>query len=173
MASPTQEELRKFGTPIEPFERSRNKRKDTHLFSYHTIKHDFIEMIHDARDDGTPSYPPDLQTVSEFEFNEIREGRNDHKKKECCYLWIIDYEGIKILWEGTTNFHDTGEKRVTHTNITGGAKALHGGELFFCGNRIFVNNKSDRYGHCTDEQWAAVIGYFQKTYSAYVILDRR
>lgn len=76
------------------------------------------------------------------------------------YLWVIDKSGLKIIPESTPNPAVT-RKMVCHTNITGGMPALQGGELWFGeDNRVYVNNKSGRYGADTDVQEKAVIAYF-------------
>lgn len=77
------------------------------------------------------------------------------------YLWIIDKSGLKIIRESTPNPKAEKKGVVCHTNITGGQHALQGGELWFGqDNRVYVNNKSGRYGANTTVQEEAVIAYF-------------
>lgn len=62
------------------------------------------------------------------------------------YLWIIDEQGLKIMPESTPNPY-ADRKIVCHTNITGGAPALQGGELWFGDDgKVYLNYKSGRYG---------------------------
>ena len=62
------------------------------------------------------------------------------------YLWVIDKQGLKLILESTPNPH-AGRKIVCHTNITGGAAALQGGELWFGDDgKTYLNFKSGRYG---------------------------
>jgi len=77
------------------------------------------------------------------------------------YLWLIDGEGLKILLEITPN-PESKRGVVCHTNITGGQPALHGGELWFGDDsRVYLNNKSGRYGNPTKQQRQAVLDYFR------------
>ena len=46
------------------------------------------------------------------------------------YLWIIDQQGLRIIYEMTPN-PLAARGCVCHTNITGKRKALQGGELWF------------------------------------------
>ncbi len=81
---------------------------------------------------------------------------------DCKYLWIIDGDGLRVIKETTPN---TLAERgyVCHTNITGGAEALQGGELWFCtDDLIYLNYKSGRYGAETEDQKQAVLDYFQQ-----------
>lgn len=62
------------------------------------------------------------------------------------YLWIIDEQGLKVMPESTPNPYSD-RKIVCHTNITGGAPALQGGELWFGDDgKVYLNYKSGRYG---------------------------
>lgn len=77
------------------------------------------------------------------------------------YLWIIDYQGLKLLPEATPNPY-AARQMVCHTNITGGRAALQGGELWFGDDgKVYINNKSGRYGANTIVQQTAVLDYFR------------
>jgi len=176
MATPTQQELQAFGELIKPFERSTRGKtlekdlKDAHKIN--SIESGIGNKIHDAVNDGLPKHP----TVKKYVTDEIilqiskKELAN---KKEYCFLWVLDQDGIKVLWENVENLLDV-DKEVKHTNITAAGLAFHGGELFVTeDNRIFVNNASDRYGDSERQHWNAVIAYFRTTYNEYQIIDLR
>lgn len=84
-----------------------------------------------------------------------------NNKKESTYLWIISQNGdLLILLEQTPN-KNSPRKHVCHTNITGGAEAYQGGELWFISDqKIIINRKSGRYGG-NDSQEKYIIEYFE------------
>lgn len=62
------------------------------------------------------------------------------------YLWIIDESGLKLISEATSNPY-AARGVVCHTNITGGDPAYQGGELWFGDDgKVYINNRSGRYG---------------------------
>jgi len=176
MATPTQQEIQGFGELIEPFQRNTRGKtmgkdlKDAHKIN--SIESGIGDKIHDAVNDGLPNHP----TVKKFVTDEILaqiSRRELANKKEYCFLWVLDQDGIKILWENVENFLDV-DREVKHTNITAAGLAFHGGELFVTeDNKIFVNNASDRYGDSERQNWNAVIAYFKTTYIEYQIIDLR
>jgi len=77
------------------------------------------------------------------------------------YLWIINTYGAYIIQENTANI-DAQRKVVCHSNMTAGAKALQGGELWFLDvDSIVINYSSGRYGAETTIQEAAVIEFWE------------
>jgi hypothetical protein len=66
-----------------------------------------------------------------------------------CHLWVFDAVGVPFVPEqvgAAAEFHDRVAK---HTNITGGAPAHCGGEIWFAEpetDRIFVSGGSGRHG---------------------------
>ena len=135
------------GPLISPFERSQKKPELKVIGKGEGHKDAFLDKIHDGIDNHNPE-PFHEITVKELEDYNIMKGGSFPDK---CYLWVIDEISIKIIWEKTMNSL-RGEAiphkpYVCHTNITGGARAYLGGEIYFCqdGN-IYVNFKSDRYG---------------------------
>lgn len=177
MAAPTQQELQAFGGLINPFQRNtRGKTMEKDLKDAHkinSIESGIGDKIHDAANDGLPNHPSVKNYVTDELLAQISR-RELANKKEYCFLWVLDQEGIKILWENVENELDVLDKEVKHTNITAAGLAFHGGELFVTeDNKIFVNNASDRYGDSERQHWTAVISYFQKTYSDYQIIDLR
>jgi hypothetical protein len=89
------------------------------------------------------------------------------------YLWIIDHKGLRIILEATPN--PLADRRcVCHTNITGGASALQGGELWFdTSDQIHLNYKSGRYGDPTPDQQQAVLDYFRQVGFTVIRLSNR
>ena len=91
------------------------------------------------------------------------------------YLWIIDEQGLKLILESTPNeYADRGI--VCHTNITGGAKALQGGELWFGDDKkVYINYKSGRYGAGIGKQAAphkvAILEFFRSLNFDPIALD--
>lgn len=76
------------------------------------------------------------------------------------YLWVIDSEGLRIIYEMTPNSLAP-RGFVCHTNITGHRKALQGGELWFgTDGVVYVNNLSGRFKAITLDQQQAVLDYF-------------
>ena len=91
------------------------------------------------------------------------------------YLWIIDEQGLKIILESTSNPY-ADRKIVCHTNVTGGAPALQGGELWFGDNgKVYLNYKSGRYGAKIGLQGAshrqAVLDFFRSLRVDPIALD--
>ncbi len=91
------------------------------------------------------------------------------------YLWIIDEHGLKIILESTPNPY-ADRRIVCHTNITGGASALQGGELWFGDdNKIYLNYKSGRYGAKIGLQGAshrqAILDFFRSLNFDPIALD--
>ena len=176
MAVPTEAQKLSFGPLRAPFETSNKPPEKKIIRDAHKIRDAFEDRIHDARDDGHPAFPPSVAfaTLEQIEklIGNILEGR---ERRTICYLWVIDDLGIiNMLWEGIENLSDLEEKAVKHTNITGGAKAYHGGEAFFCEEgKLYVNNKSDRYGQSEDNHWDAVMSYFKEVYHQFKVVDIR
>ncbi|MBO0931169.1 hypothetical protein [Fibrella aquatilis] len=109
----------------------------------------FDDFIFDATDGGKPSETI-VTPVDEIKY-ERSVGR---------YLWVIDRYGLKLILEATPN-NALARGIVCHTNITGGEPALQGGELWFGDDgKVYINNKSGRYGSATPVQDAAVFDYF-------------
>jgi hypothetical protein len=66
-----------------------------------------------------------------------------------CHLWVIDQSGIPFILEHVLLARPLASGRVTHTNLTGGAPASCGGEIWFDpadDALIYVNSCSGRYG---------------------------
>lgn len=130
---------------ITPFERSGQKSIEKDLLEGEGHNEEFIPFIHNGENNSKPVQYTEI-TLEELQEHRILEGGSYREK---CFLWVIDSESIKMIWEGTHNYIRSAINKpfVCHTNITGCAKAYLGGEIYFCedGN-IYVNFKSDRYG---------------------------
>ncbi len=138
---------------IKPFERSPNKTIENDIRPGEDHNNEFLGAIHNGINNRRPK-PFHQLTIRELEDNRIMDGLG--KVLEKCYLWVIDEESVKIIWEKTMNIRrkegNPQKPYVCHTNITGCKPAYIGGELFFCedGN-IYVNFASDRYGRPENE----------------------
>ena len=176
MAAPTPEEIKTFGELIQPFQRNKKGKSKDSLKPAHTInsiESSIGDKIYDATNDGMPTHPNEIIFVTNEILSQIQGYKIEKEQKRVyCFLWVLNEEGIKILWENVKNPLDVEDGEVKHTNITEAGLAFHGGELFFASDKkIFVNNQSDRYGDSEPKHWSAVISYFQKTYSGYQIID--
>jgi len=176
MAAPTLKELKSFGELIEPFQRNTRGKTKSSLKPAHAInsyESGIGDKIFDATNDGMPHHPKKINLVTDEIISQIESYQiPKNEKKLYCFLWLLNKDGLKLLWENVENLLDQEDREVKHTNITEAGLAFHGGELFFTNdNRIFVNNKSDRYGDSKSEHWRGVIAYFKKTYNKYQIID--
>lgn len=148
MPKPTNEHLENLGDSVLPFQRTGFKRK---VLKGEDNKDAFLPFIYDATEDGFPT------NVLLAQLDDIINGKAELQK----YLWIINQNGLFILPEQTIN-KDAERGVVCHTNITGGEKAIQGGELWFCiDGAIYINNKSGRYGATTLKERQAILEYFQ------------
>jgi hypothetical protein len=117
----------------------------------------FLSLITDGKDNGYPKQFHNSLLLSEEEISlyKIDKGGNFNLK---CFLWVIDSESIKIIWEMTTNLKRKisfeHKPYVCHTNITGKhGKAYIGGEMYFCSNgSTYINFSSGRFGRVATEQ---------------------
>lgn len=150
MPAPTDEQIKELGPEISPFERNPEGLRS--IIDGEGIV--FTEHIYDATKNGKP---PNLILVNPYEIeNNPPYGR---------YLWVINKEGLWLILEATPNPESKIRGCVCHTNITGGAKALHGGELWFGeDDTIYYNFKSGRYGHPTNDQAIAIFEYLKCVY---------
>lgn len=145
MARLTSEQVARLGPPVAPFARNPSRRQIA------TGEADlFTEHIFNASEGGLP--PDCVKLTPALILKQEALGR---------YLWVIDYDGLKIILEATPNPKRTTRPIVCHTNITGGQPAFHGGELWFGEDeKVYINNASGRYGNAEPDQWDAVIDYF-------------
>lgn len=166
-----------FGSLIKPFEQHQKPLPPNKVLDpWHIVREDFEMQIHNAKNDGHPTYPEELKVLPDSLINELEEnGRiiSEFKiKKHYCYLWVInEFAIIEILWEDTINEKDLANNLVKHSNITSGGIAYNGGEMYFASNnRIYINNSSDRYGFRPD-YWDGAINEFKRVYNKYTIID--
>lgn len=125
----------------------------------------FEPHIYDAIRNSTPSVdqgfielkPEDAEIVITRPREEWAEVHHD-----ACFLWVIDEDRITMIQERTRNTRRA-PPIVCHTNLTGNGRARIGGELFFCADdTIIINQKSDRYGRATPEQFDVALNYFRR-----------
>lgn len=166
MATPTHVQKEKLGPAVEPFDRSPNKATKS-LQRGETLKYTTAQGVYDATNNN---YPAAYKTITLKELEQLQNPAFDIIEKK--YLWIIDDTGVYIIPESTFNpIRPAPKQYVCHTNLTGGATALQGGELYFCEDgALYINNKSDRYGCFRDgrdenAQRIAVLEYFRSIYT--------
>ena len=174
MASPSEEQRKRFGPKVAPFERKlKIGITDKVVKQVHANRKYYDVFGHDARDNNLPD---DCRRLSAAEMESINRDPTSPLKREKCYLWILDDDGVKILWEGINNLEDEEAGLVKHTNITGGSTAYLGGEMYFeDGVRIHINTRSDRYGGHPREfefenEWHGVLQYIQAVFMKYEIV---
>ena len=62
------------------------------------------------------------------------------------YLWVVASETLPVALEIPSNGTALTRGSVSHTNLTGGAEAHTGGEMWYCNDsRIMINGGSSRY----------------------------
>ena len=132
---------------IGPFE-GHPRKSERDLLDGEQHNDEFLKIIHDGRENANPNNFTQV-TVEEVTRYKLDTGGSFADK---CFLWVIDSESIKIIWELTPNAKRGASRPekpyVCHTNITGSGKAYIGGEMYFCENgEIYVNFSSDRYGY--------------------------
>jgi hypothetical protein len=149
MAKPSGSLLKRLGPEVEPFERlNRNNNSLTKRQVLIGEKKSFDNLIIDA-------------TEGIINKNKIEITSKNNLNEENRYLWVIDSNGLYLLIEKTVN-NEAQRKKVCHSNITKGKKALQGGELWFIGvKHIILNFCSGRYGAENLSQENAVIEYFE------------
>ena len=140
---PTPDLIARLGPETYPFERRRPLGRSV------VAGEDIVFEAFNASEGGLP--PNYMSTPVDLIFTQGKHG---------LYLWVIDQNGLKILLEATPNLASE-RGIVCHTNITGGAPALQGGELWFGeDSKLYLNYQSGRYGAATDVQRQAVLDYF-------------
>ena len=115
--------------------------------------------IYEVRNTTTPpleweTAPLDgIRLLTTAPVTDIRIGSPPKSREEPSrdrYLWVIDHRGIPYILEAPYHFQDP-DKLPKHTNITEGAVAYVGGELWFSSNvSLFLSGGSGRY-HPIDE----------------------
>jgi hypothetical protein len=162
----TQEHIQALHPLIDAFEGHPSKTQESHLLEGERHNNEYLDLIHDGRDNGRPTQFHNHLLVTEKELTERKIDKgNPYPLK--CFLWVIDSTSLRILWEMTPNIlrkeSRPDKPYVCHTNITGNSKAYIGGEMYFCENgNIYVNFLSDRYGVvATEEKKRMAIKYME------------
>lgn len=105
---------------------------------------------YDASDNKYPDGVVFASTLDEITLEKDLESQKkyDEINERRKYLWVIIDDKILLAYEATTA--PTPRGFLCHTNITGGEKAIIGGELWFLKNsdgtiEIYLNFDSGRY----------------------------
>lgn len=152
-----QEHITGLSPLIYAFEGHPKKTKETHLFDGEKSNEEFLPLIYDGKDNDFPKQFHQGLLVTEAELNQHKIDKGNSFRLK-CFLWVIDNNSIKIIWEMTSNVkrgeYVFGKPFVCHTNITGeNGQAYIGGEMYFCENgNIYVNFSSDRFGVVATEE---------------------
>lgn len=146
MPAPTEYHLTILGPSVLPFER---RGFDRELQEGEAIP--FFEYLYDATEDGKPE-----------DVVEVNPDTIELDPESGRYLWVMRETGLHIILEATPN-PEAPRKIVCHTNITGGERALIGGELWFgTDEKVYINFQSGRYSvGATEEQEQVALEYFQ------------
>ena len=76
------------------------------------------------------------------------------------YLWVINDEGIPFIKEVPILVLNS--QCPKHTNLTGGASAYVGGELWFAtGESLYISGASGRYRPINEDQLKDAMGVFE------------
>ena len=150
----TDDLLKRLGPSVTPFERRNAGNPDSlPVYASESEKIKLTEFIIEITSAN------DLAKLKLVEIDPIFADFPFDKK----YLWIIDKNGFKVIPEATLNpFAGKDDRKVVcHTNITGGAEALQGGEVWFSTNKeAVINFKSGRYGANEPHQVEAILEFF-------------
>ena len=130
-----------------------------------THREGFEPFIYDAIRNSVPSVDQGFVTLTLEDAEIVRTQPHEEwsdAHRDACFLWVIDEDRIRLIREGTRNTRRDPQV-VCHTNLTGNTKARIGGELFFCEDgTVIINQKSDRYGRATPEQFEVALNYFRR-----------
>jgi hypothetical protein len=75
-----------------------------------------------------------------------------------CFLWVVRRDDTPAALEHCAWGRDLETKKIKHSNLTGGAPAHSGGELWVVRDKgVVVNANSGRYGARTPEELAAFV----------------
>ena len=85
------------------------------------------------------------------------------EKGRNTYLWVVLPDSAPIILEDSPSSQNLQSKRITHTNLTGGADAHAGGELWFYGDSstILFSGASGRYQPRNPEELTMVGAAFK------------
>lgn len=149
----TDSQINSLGGLVNPFERSNR------IFNKDKIFWKGEDILFPSILINSPNNFPFENRISDniAEFNSI----NSKKITDSRYLWIIDEEGFKIIFEQTPNL-ESARKIVCHTNITAGKKAVQGGELWITeNNKLLINAWSGRYDNVSPQKYQEAINFLK------------
>lgn len=102
----------------------------------------------------------DVQSLTESPAAGVCSGSN--RSDATKYLWLVTMTDTLAALEHGKIGKSTTRGRLAHTNLTGGAAAHAGGELWFRdADKIWLNGLSSRYRAHTPEELASAASCFQ------------
>ena len=136
----------RLGSLVQPYQRRNELSPNTPQMSVESDGEKERLQYHKLSEDGLPS--------------DVKFTDKENPDVKDCYLWLVDKDCVKILFENTPCNTERG--RAVHTNITGCDPAYHGGELWFVSEtEIILNHDSGRYDQGTPEEKQAVKEVFE------------
>ena len=85
------------------------------------------------------------------------------QRENGLYLWVIDPCQVLCMKELAPIGQSLSQGKIKHTNLTGGAPACSGGEMWFSANdAIYVSGCSGRYGPSSEDELFASAHVFKR-----------
>ncbi|MBU5614471.1 hypothetical protein [Geomonas azotofigens] len=87
----------------------------------------------------------------------------DHLSSSSKYLWVITGDAIPYILETGDDGAKCARGRLSHTNLTGGATAHSGGEMWFeSESKVYISGASSRYTPRNQQELNAVVDGFKR-----------
>lgn len=103
-------------------------------------------------------FPADVQAANLT----YSDAPRSHIDRGELYLWVVAANDATFALESTPFGHQLETGKVKHTNLTGGADAHCGGELWFISeSQVLVGGSSGRYGPKSEKELADVAMAFK------------
>jgi hypothetical protein len=115
------------------------------------------ELIQMKREQGMYEMPSPPTAPAEFPRHSSLPATSD-TAIEARHLWVIRANDVPVALESCAWGKDLESRLIKHSNLTGGAEAHCGGELWFIDrDRVIVSGVSGRYGPDTEGELSAVV----------------
>lgn len=116
------------------------------------------ELVQLTRAEGMLQFPEDVTNVA-VELSSIPRSYSDRGK---LYLWVVAANDVPFALESVAFGQTLETGKIKHTNLTGGAKAHCGGELWFVSqDELLLSASSGRYGPQSEQEMANVVEAFK------------